>query len=133
MRSALFILVFASACSASSGGAPAAADAGDAGDDATPASGGRAPFNPCLSRIDDAGSSYTSALCAPNPALDGCHMCLGLDDVDAGDTHVCVFACRVGMSDCPAGQTCLPQPGGSRDTQGSCRTFAAPAALGYCR
>ncbi len=130
MRRSLFVLFFASACSASSGGAPAAVDAGD---DATPEPGGRPPFSSCLARIDDAGRAYTSALCAPNPALAGCHMCLGLDDVDAGDDHVCVFACRVGMSDCPAGQTCLPQPAASRDTQGSCRSFAAPATLGYCR
>jgi hypothetical protein len=106
----------------------------DAGDDAPPTSNGRPPLTSCRSRIDDAGARSTSALCAPNPALAGCRMCLRLDDVDAGDdNNLCVFACRIGMSDCPAGQTCIPALNGSRDTQGTCRTFAEPATLGFCR
>ncbi len=128
----LLLLCVVSACSANSSGA--ATPTCDAGADDTPTSGGLAPFTSCLLEITDAGRRTSSGVCASNPALDGCQMCLELDDLDAGDdNNFCVFACRVGMSDCPAGQTCLPQPGLSRSTQGSCRSFDSPSALGYCR
>lgn len=124
------VVVASASCASNSSGLSSV----DAGDDAVAAPTGRAPYTSCRRGVSDAGvASYSSALCADNPALPGCVMCLGFDD-DAGATSsLCVFACRVGMSDCPAGQTCEPQSNMSRDTQGSCRTFAAPSALGYCR
>lgn len=121
--------VVASCASNASGLSPV-----DAGDDVGSAPTGRAPFTSCLRGVDDAGvASYSSGLCADNPALAGCVMCLGFTDDAGASESLCVFACRVGMSDCPTGQTCEPQSGMSRNTQGSCRTFAAPSALGYCR
>jgi len=123
--SAMLFATLCGACSSSAGGG-----------DATNPSTGRPPFTTCLVSITDSGSHrYSSNVCADSPTLAGCRMCLQIPGIDAGgaEDDFCVYACRIGQQDCPAGQTCLPQPGGSRDTVGSCRTFASPSALGYCR
>lgn len=82
----------------------------------------RQPGQSCIVSRDGSTTSLSSDVCAANPAKGGCRMCLGLE---SGMT--CLFACTIGGSDCPSGQTCTERPGGSSDTQGECD------GLGYCK
>ncbi len=100
----------------SGGGASASPD---------PASTARGPGASCVTKSDDAGSrSFSDRVCAANPALPTCRMCL---ELSSNSDVTCEYACRLGGSDCPAGQTCRPQPSGSSSTGGDCD------GLGYCK
>lgn len=89
------------------------------------ASGGadlRQPGQSCVLSEDAGSTTSSSRVCATNPAKAGCKMCLEIED-----EMTCLFACALGGTDCPSGQTCTPQPGGSSDTQGECD------GLGFCK
>jgi hypothetical protein len=83
---------------------------------------------------DEGGHTYSASVCATSVGMPGCRMCLSNVDPDAGDEMICVNACHIGSdSECPAGQTCVPQPNGNSST-GNCVTpSAGPSALGFCR
>jgi hypothetical protein len=83
----------------------------------------RAPGESCVISQDAGSTTFSSRVCDVNPALTGCRMCLELES----GSEVCLYACHVGGSDCPAGQTCNASPGKSSDTQGACD------GLGYCK
>jgi hypothetical protein len=82
----------------------------------------RQPGQSCVTERDADSTSSSSRVCATNPAKAGCKMCLEVEN-----EMTCRFACTLGGSDCPAGQTCTERPGGSSDTQGECD------GLGFCK
>jgi hypothetical protein len=84
---------------------------------------------------DEGGHTYSSGVCAESVGIPGCRMCLSNVDPDAGDEMVCVNACHVGSdSECPAGQTCVPQPNNSSRGSSNCATSSEGAdAVGFCR
>jgi hypothetical protein len=82
---------------------------------------------------DEGGHTYSSGVCAQSVAIPGCRMCLS-GTTDGSDESVCVNACNVGSSGCPAGQTCEPQPSNGSRSSSNCSTSSAGAdAVGYCR
>lgn len=81
----------------------------------------------------EAGHTFSSGVCAQSSAIPGCRMCLdGVVDGSPGDS-VCVNACHVGANECPSGQTCVPQSGGSRSSSNCSTTAGGADSLGYCR
>jgi hypothetical protein len=108
-------------CIACSGGGSTASESTPPGSDGLP------PGSSCER---DAGLS--AALCAASPALAGCRMCLDVGSGTSGGRQLCEHACRLNGEDCPQGQTCTAQAGGSLSTQ-DCGTSGGPRLLGYCK
>jgi hypothetical protein len=80
-------------------------------------------------------TGFNMAVCAPNPKLPGCSACFLSFQADGGRSSACIYLCRPGSDDCPAGQTCIPL-GGALDSRG-CHDYLGDASstseLGMCR
>lgn len=95
------------------------------GSSGTTSSGGtstseRKPGESCILEQDADSTRSSSRVCEPNPALGNCKMCLDIED-----RPTCIYACRIGGTDCPNGQTCSGPSG--NDRQGECD------GLGSCK
>jgi len=103
---------------------------GDGGSSVTTGTG-NPPGTSCITSEDGGSRSFSSRVCAPNPAFGQCRFCI--TTASGSDSQTCEYACRIGGSDCPSGKTCVAQPNGSRSSGGNCRDFGDPDALGFCK
>ncbi len=112
------------------GGLAVAVACGSTGASGSPVRSPNPPGSPCGS-----GSTLdptAAQSCAPNPQFPDCYLCVKLPN-DAGAPALCEVPCRLGQSDCNAGQTCASavDAPASGFVSESCGMLGN--SLGYCR